>query len=414
MANGSSDYDDEFMQPVVRHASPDFSRMAVKRVFAPWHKPRKHWIRQFQWAAESGKLIDSLKLANNRALMYLTLPGPDMLDVRSLHHLCQERGAKLRFIGFITPRPEDISELELSEAEVSDLANVDESFSRVVRADFQSLADPQSIGVSAIRNEDAFDVVNVDLCGSVGEFAPLDKQRAYFDSIREIFASQVRKRRPGEPWLFFLTTRANFDKISSGSREAFFRLLLQACHESPELGGALKLCLNVSIADLQDCIAGGPGKSYVFELAFSAAVCEWVAHILINYTPQVRVSLLASSRGYGVRRPGAYDMLSLGFKCETEFAETTDSSGLSGVAPSSAEVMRKTEHPSVVEMVSALQKLVNIDIQFGDEPSYRTITERAREFMVSARFDGDAYREFCWKAPEAPSVPTERWTPSRR
>ena len=70
------------------------------REFAPWHHPRKQFVRIKQWCAEVNRLIPMLGLAQGDPFRYLTLPGNELLDVRALHGVVQSRGVTLRYTGF--------------------------------------------------------------------------------------------------------------------------------------------------------------------------------------------------------------------------------------------------------------------------------------------------------------------------
>lgn len=407
VSNLTDNIADELAQGSITHASRPSQVMPIKDNFLPWHKPRKHWVRRYQWGLESKRLIEELELSNKRALRYMTLPGPDMLDVRFLHTVCQDMNTKLSFIGYIHADQNDLLELELSESEVRDMQYLDSGTSRVVQDDFQTLADPSSVGSSAVINGASFDVINIDLCKCVGEFEPEDKQRSYFDSIRQLFTLQVKKRVVDEPWLFFITTRADFDRVCPKSRQGFFQLLIDACTKSGSLLGSLKNHFGVTMNDLIACRDGKMSKTFPFEKIFAIALGEWIAHVLDNFAPKVRVQLLDSSRAYGVKNPSDYDMLSLAFRCETVFHDTTDHSGLSGEKGAVAPV-QYDQFLSVSQMVSAIADIKNLDSVFASYGLYNNLTEQAAQFMGSARFNEDKYRDWAWRRPEAAQAREER------
>lgn len=47
--------------------------------FQPWHKPRKQYVRQFQWITETVELIEEIDFRDGRPFKYLGLPGKDMM-----------------------------------------------------------------------------------------------------------------------------------------------------------------------------------------------------------------------------------------------------------------------------------------------------------------------------------------------
>ena len=67
----------------------------TKKVFLPWHKPRKQYVRGEQWCKEILKMVDEV-LPENNILKYLGLPGDDLLDLRYFHEqICD---GKIRFV----------------------------------------------------------------------------------------------------------------------------------------------------------------------------------------------------------------------------------------------------------------------------------------------------------------------------
>jgi len=56
--------------------------------FKPWHKPRKHYLRVYQWCQQIATLIKDLGLGESDSLRYLGMPGEDLLDVRTLQGVC--------------------------------------------------------------------------------------------------------------------------------------------------------------------------------------------------------------------------------------------------------------------------------------------------------------------------------------
>src|SRR3989344_5737744 len=76
------------------------AKVSLKRKFLPWHKPRKQYIRSNQWNTLVVSLVDAIGLkAKGRSLEYLSLPGSDLLDVRSLYSVCAEKEVRIRFTG---------------------------------------------------------------------------------------------------------------------------------------------------------------------------------------------------------------------------------------------------------------------------------------------------------------------------
>ena len=60
-----------------------------KKEFLPWHRPRKQFVRHYQWCKEIRRMISHTPPADG-VLKYLGLPGVDLLDLRYFHEeVCQ-------------------------------------------------------------------------------------------------------------------------------------------------------------------------------------------------------------------------------------------------------------------------------------------------------------------------------------
>ncbi len=387
-----------FLEELIQ-AEPQHPTKKSKDAFRPWHKPRKHWIRRNQWQAEALNLIGELGLAQKqRPLSYVSLPGPDLLDVRSMHQVCLENGVKLQFLGFMTGTKDDETELNLSYDEVMSLPNVVRESSVVVDA-IQSLADRSSVGFSRIEGSTSFDVINIDLCNSIAGAAP-ESDRAYYDALQQLIDSQRRRRPPNEPWILFLTTRANSGAINQQAKERFLDCLLANVRDHEDVRQAILEALDLSeqaIGDFRNAGAAAPG----FEKAFTVAVSKWLLQLMGTGAPTGTIELLPSSCVYGVSQPGGMDMLSLGFLFRTNVAPPVDGAGLAA-APQNAHPI-PSEPEAACNVIRRVPEMKNVDEVLRSDPgTYDAVAADAAEFMRYARFDYDKYMEQAAKWPEAP------------
>src|SRR5215467_2181593 len=75
-------------------------RAAPLKTFKAWHRPRKQYVRQFQWAKQIKNLIGMLHFSEDpKVFRYLSLPGNDLLDVRSIREECFSNGVVLKYVG---------------------------------------------------------------------------------------------------------------------------------------------------------------------------------------------------------------------------------------------------------------------------------------------------------------------------
>jgi len=396
--NTGQSFVDELIQPEAEHAEP---KPKPKDNFLPWHKPRKHWIRRNQWAAGAVDLINRLGLGGQqRPLNYISLPGPDMLDVRAIHHACASVGAQIQFLGFMTGEDSERTELNISLDEVLSLPGVS-SESTVLLDALQSLADPKSVGYAKAEQYGPYDIINIDLCKSVGGAPPLDQQAGCYAALQRIIELQRRKRPPEQPWLLFLTTRGNMQSVQADARAAFFDCLIRNVEKHEDIvRPALQDGLGITPEQLALLGAGTPPAGVNFEPAFAAAVGKWILQLL-GVAPAGTLSLLPTSCFYGIRNPGMNDMISLGFLCQTIVAPAADPSGL---APAGVpQQIFPTEPEAAATMIRLVQQMQNVDVVLGqDSGTYAQAVEDAAEFMGTARFDIAAYRIWALRSKEAP------------
>jgi len=224
--NDSFEMDGDFLKGVAP-VNVEHTELKLKDEFAPWHKPRKQWIRDKQWAALIGALIDRLKLQESgRSLDYLSLPGLDLLDVRALEETLTAKRVKIKYLGLNHISEEDKesrAELNLSENEVRALDFVEQG-SLVISEQFEKIADHQSIaGGRVLQEHKTFDVVNVDLCASFADKKPGTSSSLY-QAIYKLIMHQSFYR--SEDWLFLITTRTDKKKVDSALNLSRYKLFL--------------------------------------------------------------------------------------------------------------------------------------------------------------------------------------------
>jgi hypothetical protein len=390
--DGGADYVDDLVQQRVAHPE-----LPPKDKFFPWHKPRKHWIRRNQWQTEAAHLIAALNLSDKRRpLSYLSLPGPDMLDVRTMQQVCSSSGAELRFVGFMDGGVADQTELNISLDEVMRLDGIDQG-STVILDPLQSLADASSVGYARTMSAASFDIVNIDLCNSIGAAPPLDEQVGCYEAIRQILDLQRRRRPPEEPWILFLTTRANPGRVHADARARFFDCLLRNARDHAEVDQAIRDGINLDQVAIEAMQACPVQDDAAFESAFAAAVSKWLLQMLGSSHPAGTLRLLPSSCAYSVRVPGSRDMLSLGFLCQTMHGPPHDAAGLAAPA---LPMPFPTEPQAAAAIIRLVPQLVHVDAILADPAHYDAIAAEASELMRSARFDAEKYVEWAQSCKE--------------
>ena len=387
-------------QKPARHARP-----APKKDFKPWHKPRKQWVRENQWAAEVDGLIKVLGLggAASRPLSYLSLPGSDMLDVRVMQQVCARADVSLDFLGFMEKQSGAagagaVTDLNISLEEVRKLSNVDPE-STVLLDRLQKVAEDDSVARTRTESAAPFDVINIDLCASVGQAPPLEQLKGYYDALARIVTLQAGARSPRDPWLLFLTTRTDFGTVNPDARERFLSVLAKLSGTDPKARKALEDA-GLDHAAIDALRKGDRTDVLGFQAAFAIAVGQWLSDLARNADPSGQMALLRTSCVYAVHAPGHRNMMSFGFLCRTAHGLTQDPAGLA--SPAAVREPMVASRMEASEMISAMLQLQHVDFVLDSERKYDAMAKQASELMRLARYDPDEYLDWTKRQAERP------------
>jgi hypothetical protein len=290
------------------------------------------------------------------------------------------------------------TELNISLDEVLSLPGVS-SQSEVVLDPLQSLADPKSVGYSKAEQYAPFDVINIDLCNSLGNAPPLNDQRGCYNALQRIIELQRRKRPPDQPWLLFLTTRSDLASVNNEARGRFFDCLIRNIEQHDAIvRPAVLEGLGLTLDQLTSLRDGAPQDGTAFEPAFAASVGKWLLQLL-GAAPVGTLTLQPSSCFYDVH--AANDMVSLGFLCQTIIAPAVDPAGLA--APGIPQAGGLSEPEAAAAMIRLMPQIRNVDdVLRANDGAYAQAVEEAAAFMGTARFDEAQYRTWAQARKEAP------------
>lgn len=369
------------------------SERGLKHEFKPWHKPRKHWIRINQWCAETTGLIKQLKKRDNKVLTYLSLPGPDMLDIRVLHDECNKQGFSIKYLGFNDPSVEthnEQTELSISRNELSNLPGIHPD-SLIVPDRFEAIASTEKIAYQHLEGFGSFDVVNLDLCNSVAAHIPLERQETYFNAILALIAHQSKNRI--EPWLLFVTTRV--DDTTTVNPNALRRLLecLKAnIQQHPQFRTELNNVLRLDAASINDAVNSGKKlKPKELYHAFSVSFGKWLLRYLASGAPTWTLDMLNSWAYHVHNQNDAPDMISLAYKCMPVVKPKTDLFKL-GQNHHETDHATHSERDAAIKLIPMVKDIENIDIRLKKNTQELKITiDDAARLMELARYDGNAY-----------------------
>lgn len=379
--------DDLFPTKSYEAARPD------ARQFQPWHRPRKQFVRDKQWAREVAALFREQPI--ERPLRYLGLPGPDLLDLRHLHsELCNDGARPLLFLGFNRAAPAAAPggvQLHSSLDEVRRLGNVD-GRSDVIPDDFRSLARKGSPGYRSALEMAPFDVINIDLCDGLlrDEPAGVATDHTMYDAFAQALALQQRNE---DPWVLMLTSRMGSDHEDPN---VLSKLATSFADNLENCDGFGEACADlVGTAQLPDLELLDPAGR--FNLV-SAYICKWLLHML---TASNCAAEVASSARYQVNeQEGAPDLLSLVVRVHPRARAVSDRSGLARPAPEVDECTLARK------MVERLQRMIDIDAILADDQAvWDAAVGASATLLASAHYNPDDYRAWVAESHGAPVSP---------
>lgn len=197
--------------------NPDTALVAPSPLeYRPWHKPRKQYVRVNQWIHHSRSRVVALQGAGHFTggvpLKYLTLPGPDLIDIRLMTELCTELGVKLHYTGFCTDTDDQQTRLRQNINQFRASHNTTVAIgSDVHKVALQGVVDKGSAAHNELQKGGPYQVVNIDAC------TPLltgnaDATGRLIDAVRAIVEFQINAG--AAPWILLLTTPVQRDHIS--------------------------------------------------------------------------------------------------------------------------------------------------------------------------------------------------------
>lgn len=357
-----------------------------KKVFLPWHKPRKQFVRHFQWCELIARLLEGFQPEDN-TLKYLGLPGIDLLDLRYFHsQICEPKNLNLRFLGFnsgASPTSNTNAELNISLDEVRRLPRID-ARSDVIPDNFCRVAENDSIAWKKTKEFGPYDVVNLDLCDGFAAHEPSTNLNTHYKALNKIITLQARRK---DPWLLFLTTRTGKQDINEQVSNKLLDTYSNNLSNHPKFKEDSKKFLNIEDNEsLLEITATPDGHLSVFLVS----LCKWMLGLALQQAPPCKIEV-NSTIGYRVDMRAEHDdLVSIALKFEPTFGATHDPAGLSAVSDPSPD-----EGNLAVKILGRVLKRKSADSILADNTGLHeemiTATEKLLEL---ARYDVGAYRDW--------------------
>lgn len=372
---------------------PQLTELPEKQ-FKPWHKPRKHYLRVYQWCHEIAALIKELGLGDGDALGYLGMPGEDLLDVRTLQGVCERGKVKLRYLGFDSTADNDGQyELNLSKHEVASLGFMD-PFSKILKDRVEGIAVDKSVTQMQFEQTAPYDVINLDLCDSV---AAGTGPGSYYDALTQICNLQLKAGR-SKPWLLFMATRAIRSQIDNVSKVKLLQCVQTNMASSATFTQRVKERLSLDAQDVANEIADASLLEHTrLVRAFGLGLAKWLLKVCMSTDPKVTVTLLGS---YSYRiEQNEPDMLSLAFRFEPVIHARVDDSGLGRAAVAAAPIV-PTEESLGIALAESVGSVRDVDQLLADDTKLmEKVTAQAATVLEAARYRRDKYLEWLAATP---------------
>jgi hypothetical protein len=358
----------------------------VGKPFLPWHRPRKQFVRDRQWSQQISRLLHDYPPVDN-ILRYLGLPGVDLLDLRYFNSfVCQPKAVSLCFLGFNNAaRPSTSAgiELNISIDEVMKSAGVDPR-SLVIRDDFASVANVNSLASKSARSLGPYDVINLDLCDGFGAKSPEKGGSNYYDAVNSLLSLQSRSKRP---WLFLLTTRADTPNIDSDVLKKMVGSYLNNLNQCQLFSDVSK---SHHFIEDEVQLRKAIGTSIGVLSVFLTGITDWLLGLAMSQQPPTKVEVV-SVIGYKVDdQSDREDLISLAFRFTPTFAPVVDDMGLA-----------KQQHVNIdrCELLAKAAKKVSVRVDADklledDAILHQSMVDATASLLAQARYDDLAYKDW--------------------
>lgn len=357
-----------------------------KKDFQPWHRPRKQFVRQFQWCKQIEALLGDMQPEGN-VLKYLGLPGDDLLDLRYFHSMvCAPKQMRFRFLGFnksADPKSPAQSELNISLDEVRKLAGIDH-LSDIIWDDFRLIANDSSKAWHRTKDLGPYDIINLDLCDGFGKHEPGLLDDTYYSAVSRIMTLQARNK---NPWLLFLTTRAEKRHVHVDLLQRLLDKYIQNLVSCPSFKAASTQAFSIADEAALKAAADTPDGHLAVLLV---GLCKWLLGLAVAQQPPSRVEV-KSVIGYRVYAGAPHDdLISLALRFEPTFDPVDDPMGIAN---------HPTALPSECELAAEALKQVGQrscadEILSSDPELQGQMVAAMSDLLGDARYDIVAYHQW--------------------
>ena len=302
------DLDDNLIERVVP-VRP--RKVALQKSLRPWHKPRKQAARR-AWKYHIRKLMRRLHFpaGNPRLFRYLTLAGPDMLDIRNLEDVIKEGEFQLKWNGFSPRNCREEAEIILNQSQLRDYDWIDNG-SEVLWYRLEEIASgANSVALREALSHGPFHAINFDLCQNIT--ARSGQSPSVLSSLLKLIDFQALHCT--HDWLIFITTKVERLNTPAENIRDFLDSINNNIDVSPDFAEAFDaLCLEQGIPSQVALTDPLLLSNDAFVKFFCLGLTKWLLRHLCTAVPRIELTM-ENSHLYSVE-PGVKDMLSLVYRC---------------------------------------------------------------------------------------------------
>lgn len=372
---------DSFYADAVEGFKEEPENIYRRATFSPWHKPRKQYVRSYQWVRILKNNLRDIKPIKG-PLKYFGLPGDDFFDIKLFHdRVCQPNDISLRYLTFNDFDKDESRKVHanLTITEVRAMTHID-SNSEEVQLDILNAGTTGTTANKKAKRHGDFDIINLDFCDSVVFDDPAKNGDNHYKLLTQLLQLQsVRER----PWLLYITTRFGREHIHDETLNAFLMCFSDNMKDhnfKNEAIETLKLEDNTLVNDLQD------DKKF-FNITL-ISLCKW----LLKASLQNYVSLkIEDVIEYRVTQNDLCDMVSLALKFTPKPKAIIDPLKLA-----------KHTHPILKEeeiaqrFINKVAQRIDCDEKLkSDKDIYERVFKESCELLNSAHYDLEEYEKWC-------------------
>ena len=395
MTDEHIDTDDKVVDDILP-IRPEEPAIPAPLTFQPWHRPRKQFIRERQWAYFVQRLITNQrgKRGLNRPqdkpeVRYLNLPGPDYLDTRLIGKLCKELGCQLTSTGFLAG---DERNPTTARAKVQEKALVDSKLishdSHTLPRRLEDIADRHGPAYREVERRGAFHIVNVDACGSVAP--PSAHSRRLIDAIHRLLEFQFTSH--ASPWLLFLPTDARPASVATETVDGLWDAVRRNANDDEDFRRTVVDIFSLAQDDQVDLIPQSVAEpGYDFLQLFSLGFGKWALH-------------LAQRRDWGIKAHSAYcysttvegdsapTMACLAYEFRPPSPEGEDPFGVA--AASTSRPTNAPDQSDSVRIATKVHDMTNLDIRLRENVELRAeMSDNTKSLLAEAGYPDDVLQQ---------------------